>query len=96
MAALEAALAKAKRRFGAGGRAGGRAPRATFSAREQLSANGLQDRDRHRLLGAFNGSRAAFDQLRETRGSILFIRRARPFMPYAFQLHVAAAKPAST
>ena len=44
------------------------------------------------LIGAFNASRAAFEQLKETRGCIFYISAGQAFMPYAFQLHVGAAK----
>jgi NAD(P)-dependent dehydrogenase (short-subunit alcohol dehydrogenase family) len=59
---------------------------------EQLSANGFKTVIDIDLIGAFNASRAAFGQLKETRGSIIFISAGQAFMPYAFQLHVGAAK----
>jgi len=58
----------------------------------QLSANGFKTVVDIDLLGSFNAARAAFSQLRETRGSILFISAGQAYMPYGFQLHVAAAK----
>ena len=59
---------------------------------ERLSANGFKTVIDIDLLGSFNAARAAFDQLKSTRGSILFISAGQAFMPYAFQVHVAAAK----
>jgi NAD(P)-dependent dehydrogenase (short-subunit alcohol dehydrogenase family) len=44
------------------------------------------------LVGSFNASRAAFDQLCETRGTILFLSAGQAFVPYALQAHVGAAK----
>ena len=59
---------------------------------EQLSANGFKTVIDIDLIGAFNASRAAFEQLKETRGNIIYISAGQAFMPYAFQLHVGAAK----
>ncbi len=59
---------------------------------EKLSANGFKTVVDIDLLGSFNASRAAFEQLRETRGSILFISAGMAFVPHAFQAHVGAAK----
>jgi NAD(P)-dependent dehydrogenase (short-subunit alcohol dehydrogenase family) len=44
------------------------------------------------LLGSFNASRAAFTQLKETRGTILFISAGQAYIPYPLQAHVGAAK----
>jgi NAD(P)-dependent dehydrogenase (short-subunit alcohol dehydrogenase family) len=44
------------------------------------------------LLGSFHTCRAAFPQLKETRGNIIFISAGQAFIPYAFQVHVGAAK----
>jgi NAD(P)-dependent dehydrogenase (short-subunit alcohol dehydrogenase family) len=59
---------------------------------EKLSANGFKTVVDIDLLGSFNASRAAFEQLRETRGSIIFISAGMAFMPHAYQVHVGAAK----
>jgi NAD(P)-dependent dehydrogenase (short-subunit alcohol dehydrogenase family) len=59
---------------------------------EQLSPNGFKTVIDIDLLGSFNAARAAFEQLKSTRGSIVFISAGQAFMPYAFQLHVASAK----
>jgi NAD(P)-dependent dehydrogenase (short-subunit alcohol dehydrogenase family) len=61
-------------------------------AAEKLSANGFKTVVDIDLLGSFNASRAAFEQLRETRGSIIFISAGMAFMPHAYQVHVGAAK----
>lgn len=59
---------------------------------EKLSANGFKSVVDIDLLGSFNASRAAFEQLKETRGSILFISAGQAFTPYHLQVHAAAAK----
>ena len=59
---------------------------------EKLSANGFKSVIDIDLLGAFNSARAAFEQLKGTRGSVLFISAGMAYMPHAFQAHVGAAK----
>lgn len=59
---------------------------------EELSAGGFKVVVDIDLLGSFNAARAAFPQLKETKGSIIFISAGMAFMPYAFQVHVGAAK----
>ncbi len=59
---------------------------------EDMSPNGFKTVVDIDLIGSFNASRAAFAQLKETRGTILFISAGMAYMPYAFQLHVGAAK----
>ncbi len=59
---------------------------------ERLSANGFKAVIDIDLLGSFNACHAAFEQLRETRGSIVFISAGQAFTPYAAQSHVGAAK----
>lgn len=61
-------------------------------AAEKLTPNGFKSVIDIDLLGAFNASRAAFDQLRTTRGSIIFISAGMAFLPYPYQVHVGAAK----
>jgi len=91
-AALENAMAGAKEALGpidvlvAG--AAGNFP----AAAEALSANGFKAVVDIDLLGSFNAARAAFAQLKATRGSIAFISAGMAYMPYAFQAHVGAAK----
>lgn len=91
-AAVEAAMAKTKAELGpisvliAG--AAGNFP----CAAELLSPNGFKSVVDIDLLGTFNASRAAFAQLKETKGSITFISAGQAFIPYAWQAHVGAAK----
>jgi NAD(P)-dependent dehydrogenase (short-subunit alcohol dehydrogenase family) len=59
---------------------------------EDMSPNGFKTVVDIDLIGSFNASRAAFNQLKETMGTILFISAGMAYMPYAFQLHVGAAK----
>jgi NAD(P)-dependent dehydrogenase (short-subunit alcohol dehydrogenase family) len=59
---------------------------------EDMSPNGFKTVVDIDLIGSFNASRAAFAQLQETKGTILFISAGMAYMPYAFQLHVGAAK----
>ena len=61
-------------------------------AAEALSANGFKTVIDIDLLGAFNSARAAFSQLQETRGSVIFISAGQAFIPYPMQVHVGAAK----
>jgi NAD(P)-dependent dehydrogenase (short-subunit alcohol dehydrogenase family) len=91
-AALEAAFARSRQELGpmsvlvAG--AAGNFP----VAAEKLSAIGFKTVIDIDLLGAFNAARAAFEQLRETQGTILFMSAGMAYMPHAFQAHVGAAK----
>lgn len=59
---------------------------------EKLSPNGFKSVIDIDLLGSFNASRAAFEQLQATRGSLIFISAGMAYMPHAFQAHVGAAK----
>ena len=59
---------------------------------EKLSANGFKTVVDIDLLGSFNASRAAFEQLCETKGTVLFISAGMALMPHAYQVHVGAAK----
>ena len=59
---------------------------------EGLSANGFKTVIDIDLLGSFNASRAAFEQLQKTRGSVIFISAGMAYMPHAYQTHVGAAK----
>jgi NAD(P)-dependent dehydrogenase (short-subunit alcohol dehydrogenase family) len=91
-AALEIAFARSRQELGpmdvlVAGAAGNFPVRA-----EKLSANGFKTVVEIDLLGAFNASRAAFEQLKVTRGSIIYISAGMAFMPHAFQVHVGAAK----
>ena len=59
---------------------------------EKLSANGFKTVVDIDLLGSFNAARAAFDQLQETRGNLIFISAGQAFVPYFAQAHCGAAK----
>jgi NAD(P)-dependent dehydrogenase (short-subunit alcohol dehydrogenase family) len=59
---------------------------------EKLSANGFKTVVDIDLLGSFNASRAAFEQLQETKGTIIFISAGMALIPHAYQVHVGAAK----
>ena len=91
-AALEVAFARSRQELGpmdvlVAGAAG------NFPARaEKLSPNGFRTVVEIDLLGAFHASRAAFEQLKETRGSIIYISAGMAYVPHAFQVHVGAAK----
>ncbi|MAA73657.1 MAG: short-chain dehydrogenase [Salinisphaeraceae bacterium] len=62
------------------------------AAAEKLSSKGFETVVDIDLVGAFNTANAAFDQLRETKGSLIFISAGQAFSPYAWQVHVCAAK----
>lgn len=92
MAALEVAFARSEGELGpmdvlVAGAAGN-----FLVPAEQLSANGFKTVVDIDLLGSFNASRAAFAQLKATRGCIIYISAGQAYTPYAFQVHVAAAK----
>ncbi len=92
MAALEAAFARSEADLGpmdvlVAGAAGN-----FLVPAERLSANGFKTVVDIDLLGAFNASRAAFAQLKATRGCIIYVSAGQAYTPYAFQVHVAAAK----
>src|ERR1700676_340330 len=59
---------------------------------ENLSFNGFKTIVDIDLVGAFNASRIAFDQLKRTRGSILFVTAPMAMMPHAYQADVGPAK----
>ena len=59
---------------------------------EALSPNGFKTVIDIDLQGSFHASRAAFEQLKETRGCLIFISAGQAFVPQAYQVHVAAAK----
>jgi NAD(P)-dependent dehydrogenase (short-subunit alcohol dehydrogenase family) len=58
----------------------------------KLSSNGYRAVLEIDLLGSFHCASAAFEQLRETRGSLLFVSAGHSTMTFAQQSHVAAAK----
>ena len=59
---------------------------------EKLSANGFKTVVDIDLLGSFNAARAGFEQLKETRGNLIFISAGQAFEPYFAQAHCGAAK----
>jgi NAD(P)-dependent dehydrogenase (short-subunit alcohol dehydrogenase family) len=59
---------------------------------EKLSANGFRTVVDIDLNGSFNAARAAFEQLRETRGNLIFISAGQAFVPHFAQAHCGAAK----
>ena len=63
-----------------------------LSPAEKLSPNGFRTVIDIDLIGSFNASRAAFEQLKETEGTIIFVSAGMALMPHAYQAHVGAAK----
>lgn len=59
---------------------------------EKISPNGFKAVIDIDLIGSFHAARAAFEQLKASRGSIVFISAGQAFQPYPFQAHVGAAK----
>jgi NAD(P)-dependent dehydrogenase (short-subunit alcohol dehydrogenase family) len=92
MSALEAAFARSRAELGpmdvlVCGAAGNFLVQA-----EKLSANGFKTVIDIDLIGSFNASRAAFEQLKETKGTIIYISAGMSYVPHAYQVHVGAAK----
>ncbi|GGM62054.1 SDR family oxidoreductase [Dactylosporangium sucinum] len=90
--AVAAALAVAADRFGpidalVCGAAGN-----FLAPAERISSNGFRAVMDIDLLGSFHCAHAAFEQLRQTRGTILFVSGGQSQMPFLHQVHVAAAK----
>jgi NAD(P)-dependent dehydrogenase (short-subunit alcohol dehydrogenase family) len=59
---------------------------------EKISANGFKAVVEIDLHGSFHACRAAFEQLKTTRGSIIFISAGQASHAYPMQAHVGAAK----
>jgi NAD(P)-dependent dehydrogenase (short-subunit alcohol dehydrogenase family) len=59
---------------------------------EKLSPNGFKTVVEIDLMGSFHVARKSFDQLKQTRGVIIFISAGLAYLPYSHQLHAAAAK----
>ena len=59
---------------------------------EMMSPNGFKTVIDIDLNGSFNASKAAFEQLKKTKGNIIFISAGQAFTPYFAQIHVGAAK----
>lgn len=62
------------------------------AAAQDLSPNGFRSVVDIDLGGSFHACRAAFEQLRETAGSIIMISAPQAHSPYMGQAHVGAAK----
>lgn len=63
-----------------------------FAPAEALSPNGFRTVVDIDLLGSFHAASAAFEHLRASRGSVLFISAGQAYLPFANQCHVGAAK----
>ncbi len=61
-------------------------------AANEMSANAFRTVVDIDLMGSFNAARAAFEQLKETQGTILMISAGQAYMPYTHQVHAGAAK----
>jgi NAD(P)-dependent dehydrogenase (short-subunit alcohol dehydrogenase family) len=59
---------------------------------DQLSSNGFKTVIDIDLVGSFNACKAAFEQLVQTKGNIIFISAGQALIPYFAQVHVGAAK----
>jgi len=59
---------------------------------EAISPKGFRTVVEIDLLGAFHTAHACFDQLRRTRGALLFVSGGQSYVPFAYQAHVGAAK----
>jgi NAD(P)-dependent dehydrogenase (short-subunit alcohol dehydrogenase family) len=59
---------------------------------ERISTNGFRAVMDIDLLGSFHCARSGFEQLRETKGNILFVSGGQSQMPFVHQAHVSAAK----
>ena len=58
----------------------------------EMSANAFRTVVDIDLMGSFNASRAAFEQLKESKGSVLMVSAGQAYMPYSHQVHAGAAK----
>lgn len=59
---------------------------------DELTSNGFRTVVDIDLIGTFNAARAAFDQLKRTRGCLIFISGGQAYLPFLMQAHVGAAK----
>lgn len=59
---------------------------------EAISPKGFRTVVEIDLLGAFHAAHACFEQLKQTRGALLFVSGGQAWVPFAFQAHVGAAK----
>ena len=58
----------------------------------EMSANAFRTVVDIDLVGTFNATRAAYEQLKETRGCVLMVSAGQAYMPYSHQAHAGAAK----
>ncbi len=58
----------------------------------EMSANAFRTVVDIDLIGTFNATRAAFEQLKETQGCVLMVSAGQAYMPYSHQAHAGAAK----
>ena len=58
----------------------------------KMSANAFRTVVDIDLNGSFNASRAAFEQLKQTKGCILMVSAGQAYLPYSHQAHAGAAK----
>jgi NAD(P)-dependent dehydrogenase (short-subunit alcohol dehydrogenase family) len=91
-AALEAAFARTQAEVGTidvvvAGAAGN-----FLCPAEELSPNGFRTVIEIDLLGAFHASRFAFEQLKQTKGCLIYVSAPQATVPQAYQAHVGAAK----
>ena len=63
-----------------------------FSAAEAISSKGFKPVLEIDLLGSFHTARAAFEHLKASKGSILFVSAGQAYLPFSHQSHVGAAK----
>jgi NAD(P)-dependent dehydrogenase (short-subunit alcohol dehydrogenase family) len=92
--AVSAALVKARKDIGPISTAICGAAGNFLAPAEKMSSKGFRTVIDIDLHGSFHTAHAAFDQLKETRGSLLFISAGQSDAPYLFQAHVGAAKAA--
>ncbi|MEM7401553.1 MAG: SDR family oxidoreductase [Pseudomonadota bacterium] len=59
---------------------------------ENMSANAFRTVVDIDLNGSFNASRAAFEQLKESKGCVLMVSAGQAYMPYSHQAQAGAAK----
>lgn len=89
---LEAAMNRARDELGTIGVLVSGAAGNFVAPADKLSPNGFKTVVEIDLLGSFHAARAGFEQLRATRGSLLFVSAGMALIPHAFQAHVGAAK----
>ncbi|MGW5075254.1 SDR family oxidoreductase [Rhodococcus sp. NPDC004095] len=63
-----------------------------YAPAESISPNGFRTVIDIDLQGSFHTAHAAFEHLKASRGSILFVSAGQAYLPFAYQAHVGAAK----